>query len=78
MADLFADNGTIEFAQQGVYVGRKRVRQFLGTLGPHGLVPGWMNDRMQLQIVVDVSPDGRTAWSRSREFSMTGHCGRQR
>lgn len=75
MADLFAANGRIEFAQQGVYVGRKRVRQFLGTLGPHGLVPGWFNDRMQLQIVVDVSPDGRTAWARSREFSMTGHAG---
>ena len=34
MADLFSAKGTIEFAQQGVYVGRKRVRQFLGTLGP--------------------------------------------
>jgi hypothetical protein len=34
MADLFAADGTIEFAQQGVYAGRKRVRQFLGTLGP--------------------------------------------
>jgi hypothetical protein len=75
MADLFSDKGTIEFAQQGVYAGRSRVRQFLGTLGHNGLVPGWFNDRMQLQIVVDVSPDGRTAWSRSREFSMTGHAG---
>ena len=73
MADLFTDKGTIEFAQQGVFAGRKRVRQFLGSLGPHGLVPGWMNDRIQLQIIVDVAPDGGSARSRSREFSMTGH-----
>jgi hypothetical protein len=58
MADLFASKGTIEFAQQGVYAGRKRVRQFLGTLGHDGLTPGWFNDRMQLQIVADVSADG--------------------
>ncbi|MEO8309022.1 MAG: nuclear transport factor 2 family protein [Pseudomonadota bacterium] len=75
MVDLFSSKGTIEFAQQGVYVGRKRVRQFLGTLGHDGLTPGWLNDHMQLQIVVDVSPDGRTAWSRSRELAMTGHAG---
>jgi SnoaL-like domain len=76
MADLFADNGTIEFAQQGVFAGKKRVRQFLGSLGPQGLVPGWLNDRIQLQIVVTVSADGRSARARGREFSMTGHHGR--
>ena len=43
--------------------------------GPHGLVPGWMNDRMQLQVIVDVAPDGRSARARSRELSMTGHFG---
>jgi hypothetical protein len=75
MSDLFAASGTIEFAQQGVFVGRKRVRQFLGSLGPHGLVPGWMNDRIQLQVIVDVAPDGRTARARARELSMTGHFG---
>jgi acetyl esterase/lipase len=51
------------------------VREFLGRLGPHGLVPGWMNDHIQLQVVVDVAADGRTARARSREFSMTGHYG---
>ena len=75
MADLFADSGSIEFAQQGVFVGKRRVRQFLGSLGPHGLVAGWMNDRIQLQVIVDVAPDGRTARARSRELSMTGRFG---
>ncbi|MEO8313981.1 MAG: nuclear transport factor 2 family protein [Pseudomonadota bacterium] len=75
VADLFADDGTIEFAQQGVYVGKKRVREFLGKLGPHGLVPGWMNDHMQLQPVVTVLADNNTAWSRNREWAMTGRLG---
>jgi acetyl esterase/lipase len=75
VADLFADDGTIEFGQQGVYVGRKRVREFLGKLGPHGLVNGWMNDHMQLQPVVTVMADYNRAWSRSREWAMTGRSG---
>ena len=76
VADLFAANGTIEMDQRGVYVGRPRVREFLGSLGPNGLVPGWMNDHIQLQIVVDVAADGHTARARSREFSMTGQYGK--
>jgi triacylglycerol lipase len=75
VTDLFADDATIEFAQQGVYVGKARIRAYLGKLGPHGLVPGWMNDRLQLQTVVTVSADGSHAWARSREWSMTGHYG---
>jgi triacylglycerol lipase len=76
-ADLFADDGTIEMAQQGVYVGKPRVREFLGTLGRHGLTDGWLNDHIQLQPVVDVAADGNTAWARSREFAMTGRFGGQ-
>ncbi|MEO6078552.1 MAG: nuclear transport factor 2 family protein [Steroidobacteraceae bacterium] len=75
VSDLFADDGTIEFAQQGVYVGKKRVREFLGKLGPHGLVTGWMNDHMQLQPVVTVLPDSNKAWSHNREWAMTGRLG---
>ena len=72
VADLFANKATLEFAQQGVYVGKARIRAFLGTLGPHGLVPGWLNDHLQLQTVVTVAPDGKTARARSRQWSMTG------
>ena len=67
MADLFAETGTIEFAQTGVYAGKRHVRQFLGTMGPQGGEPGWMNEHIQLQIVVTVAPDGRTgAFTQSR------------
>jgi SnoaL-like domain len=72
VADLFARDGTVEFAQQGVFLGRKRVREYFGSLSSLGLKPGTMNDRMQLQIIVTVAPDGNVAYSRSREFSMTG------
>jgi len=73
VADLFADDGTIEMGQRGVYVGKRRIREFLNLLGPDGLTYGWMNDHIQLQPVVHVAPDGRIARVRSRELAMTGH-----
>jgi triacylglycerol lipase len=76
-ADLFADNATFESGQQGVYVGKPHIRAFLGTQGPNGLVEGWLNDHMQLQPIVDVAPDGKTARVRSRELAMTGKVGGQ-
>ncbi|HTC44447.1 MAG TPA: nuclear transport factor 2 family protein [Steroidobacteraceae bacterium] len=76
-ADLFAPDGTIESGQQGVYVGKRRVREFLGLAGHQGLSWGWMNDHMQLQPIVDVAPDGLTAHARSRELDLLGHVGGQ-
>ncbi|MDQ2641222.1 MAG: nuclear transport factor 2 family protein [Pseudomonadota bacterium] len=77
VADLFAEEGAIELGQQGLYQGKRRIREFLGTLGPHGLQPGWLNDHLQLQPVVTVIEDPRsgllTARIRSRELGMTGH-----
>jgi hypothetical protein len=72
VADLFAEEGTIEMDMRGVYVGRRHIREFLEMLGPPGLSRGQLNDHIQLQIVVDVTPDGMHAKSRSREFNMTG------
>jgi acetyl esterase/lipase len=72
VAGLFAENGTIEMDVRGVYVGKPRVREFLSLLGPEGIGDGELNDHVQLQIVVDVASDGRTAKSRSRELNMIG------
>jgi acetyl esterase/lipase len=72
VADLFADDATIEMDMRGVYLGRERIREFLNLLGPDGLDEGQLNDHVQLQIIVDVAADGRTAKSRSREFDMLG------
>jgi hypothetical protein len=75
LADLFAADGTIEFAQRGVYVGKAHIRKFLNLLGPQGPRYGHVDDHLQLQIVVHVAPDGRTAQLRARELTMGGDLG---
>jgi acetyl esterase/lipase len=72
VADLFVEDGTVEMGQRGVYVGKARVREFLELLGPAGVRDGELFDHVQLQIVVTVAPDGRSAKARSRELNMTG------
>jgi hypothetical protein len=72
VADLFAEDGTVEMALRGVYVGKPRIRELLNLLGPAGIGDGELNDHVQLQIVVNVAEDGRTAKARSRELNMTG------
>ena len=72
VADLFTDDGTIEMGLRGVYVGKARIRAFLDLLGPAGLSDGELFDHVQLQPIVTVSADGRTAKARSRTLAMTG------
>ncbi|HTX24889.1 MAG TPA: nuclear transport factor 2 family protein [Steroidobacteraceae bacterium] len=74
MADLFADDGSIEIGLDGVYVGKERIRQYLHTLGGGrvGLRPGELNEHLILQPVIDVAPDGRTAKGRWRAVIMAG------
>lgn len=72
VADLFAEDGTIELGLRGVYEGRERVREFLELLGPEGLRDGELNDHAMLQTIVTVASDGRTAKLRGRELAMTG------
>lgn len=72
VADLFTADGTVEYAQQGIYRGPERILAFLTARGPNGLVDGVLNDHVQLQTVVTVAPDGNSARARSREWDMTG------
>jgi hypothetical protein len=72
VADLFAADGTTEMGLQGVYVGKASIRRGLNEFGPAGLREGELNDRLQLQTIVTVLPDGYTARSRSVELAMTG------
>jgi len=78
MADLFADDGSIEIGLDGVYKGKARVRQYLHTLGHGrvGLAPGELNAHMMLQPVIDVASDGRTAKGRWRALIMAGEYGK--
>lgn len=72
VANLFAKDGSIELDQRGVYVGRGRIREFLGSLGPVNLSDGELNDHIQLQPVIHVAAGGGTAQARWRELAMTG------
>jgi hypothetical protein len=76
LAALFADSGTIEIAQRGVYVGRPAVRRNLNLYGQAGLDDGVLHNHMQYQMVIDVADDLKSAQLRSRALSMMGNFNR--
>ncbi len=73
LTNLFAEDGTIEIALRGVYVGKAAVRRNLNLYGQQGLDNGVLHNHMQFQPVIHVADDGRTAKMRSRAFSMMGN-----
>ena len=68
-ADLFSADGSVEVGGRGVYVGRERIREFLGSNGPEFPQPKRLFDHMQLQPIVHVAADGMTARGRWHEFA---------
>ena len=79
-ADLFEPQGTIEIGLDGVYVGQKRIRQYLLAYGGgrEGLRRGQLNEHLMLQPVVHVAGDGHTAKARWRALIMSGQLGKTR
>jgi hypothetical protein len=77
VADLFAEDASVEFGNDGVWVGRERIREYFLRLGngETGLQHGQINNHMQLQPVVHIADDGLTAQGRWRAFSMVGQFG---
>jgi hypothetical protein len=77
-SDLFADDATVEIGQDGVYVGRARIKEYFKRLGggQDGLKYGQLYEHAQLQPEVDVAADGLSAKGRWRELQMTGHFGK--
>jgi hypothetical protein len=75
VADLFAPDASFEYGQRGVYIGRDRIRRALLLFGPDGLAPARLNNHMQLQNVIIVAPDGRTATGRWQGMVMLGEGG---
>jgi SnoaL-like domain len=77
-ADLFADDGTVEIGQDGVYAGKARIKEYLKRLGggQDGLIYGQLYEHAQLQPEVDIAADGLSAKGRWREMQMTGHFGK--
>jgi hypothetical protein len=68
-ADLFAADATAEIGASGVYVGKAHIKALLQAKGAEFPQPGRLYDRMQLQPIVHVSPDGLTAKGRWRLFA---------
>jgi len=75
LANIFADDGTIEIALRGRYVGHDSIRRNLNLYGEQGIAPGFLHHHMQYQGVIHVADDGKTAKMRSRAFSMMGQYG---
>src|SRR5258706_13931824 len=70
MVDLFANDGEVWFLG-GIYRGKAGVRRLYierfqkqFTQGHNGPRYGWLLDHPQLQMVIDVAPDRRTAQAR--------------
>lgn len=75
-SDLFHPEATLESGVDGVYVGKERIHRFLvqqggGNPGP-GLPYGQLNHHMQLQAVIHLGADERTAKGRWRELALLG------
>jgi hypothetical protein len=77
VVDLFADDGTLEIGPSGVYVGKDSIRRYLSSLsdGMPAPIEGVLFDHFQLQPIITVADDGRTANGRWRLFLMTGEAG---
>jgi len=73
-ASLFAKEGSLEIGDDGVFVGPRRIGAYLSARrgGDDRLVYGQLNIHMQLQPVIHVAADGRTARGRWRDFGLEG------
>ena len=74
-ADLFAEQGTLEIAGRGIYVGRERVRAYLHHLPPYEY--GAIYNHMQLQPVLHIDSAAGTAKGRWRTLMMVGWLGKE-
>ena len=77
VVDLFADDGTLELGQSGVYVGHASIRNYLYSMsgGRQGPIEGVLYNHLQLQPIITVAADGQTAHGRWRAWVLTGVSG---
>ncbi|MDX9874850.1 MAG: nuclear transport factor 2 family protein [Spongiibacteraceae bacterium] len=78
VVDLFADDGEVWFFR-GIFRGKEGVRRlYIGrfqqtfTGGKNGPVYGFLLDHPQLQDIIHVAPDGKTAKARARSMMQAG------
>jgi hypothetical protein len=73
---LFADDAEYEIEGRGTFVTKARVLDYLRHIGPEFPREGRLYDQMQLQPIVHVAPDGRTAKGRWRVFIQAAQAGK--
>ena len=72
LADLFADDATLEIGGKGVFLGRARVFEYMHVgLGPIGPRDGSLIDHQQFQCLPTINVDGVTAQIRCIAFVMS-------
>ena len=74
-AALFSDDASLSIEGLGQWQGKARVQAYLASLGPEGVLENRLHDTMQLQPVVHVAADGRSARGRWRHFSQLAKAG---
>ena len=70
IAALFTDDGILEI-DDARHAGHERIRDFPKESGPDGPVKGALNSLLQLQPVIHIAADGRTARIRFRLLQLT-------
>lgn len=78
VVDLFASNGVVEVAGQGIWRGSAGVRHWLESIGPAGLKHGQLNDRGQNDVIVTIAPGGNEAFARGIELGMLGEADQEK
>jgi hypothetical protein len=78
VVDLFAADGVVEIAGQGVWRGPAGVRRWLESVGAAGLTHGQLNDRAQNDVTVTISPGGNEAFARGIELGMLGEADQEK
>lgn len=74
VSQLFAADGTYEIGGRGVFVGRKRVLQYLQVgFVRERPVEGQLINHMQFEPITTIGPDGRTAKMRMKALVMSGY-----
>jgi hypothetical protein len=72
LADLFAEDATLEIGGKGVFLGRARVFEYMHVgLGPIGPRDGSLIDHQQFQCLPTINADGVTAQIRCIAFVMS-------
>jgi hypothetical protein len=72
LSELFSDDATLEIGGKGLFLGKKRVLEYMQTaFGPDGAKEGVLANHMQFQPIPDISPDGKHGWIRSRAYVMS-------